>query len=872
MAFVLSDTDSQPTTILNSTEIIVGNNNNVVNAITGTPNQIITSGATGNVTLSLPQSISPTSNVVFNKLQITDGAHPGYIFISDSQGHGSWGLLDPSGIAGVAAITGTPNQIITSGATGNVTLSLPQSISPSSNVIFNQITTPTIIATNQNTTNILATTISSELILCTQLNSNFISTQTLSSSSIYSDSLYSDDVLTTSLNSNTVTASDIIVQNCSCVNLTTNLITSEVILTNTITASGIVIQSCSCVNLTSETLNSISVTTSSITAQSCSCVNLTSETLNSNTITSGIVTVSGQLTAQNLIVSDISANTLNVGTIYSNSVEASSMSVTDVNCSSTIISTGAIIHTVSAGILSVSGLSSRYLTSYNITVSGLNVSDMSANTLNVSTMYSNSIETSSLSVLTDISCNTLNCSSIWSAGVNSDTVTCKTISCSGIDTRKVNSYSITTSGLYSYTMNATEMITTPVLSSSVITLSGIISTSGLYQSLVLDISSNTISCFGGTANLSPVLSILSTPPLSPSLYASYIIDVSGTGVWSGKEGQIATWNGNSWLFYQPNNDDKVTITTGSGTGLAMVYNTGSWTNDHIGATLPTYNWVSTQSYLQNDISINSGNLYQANSYIPINTPFSTGLSGSTWKQLNAGTALLGDIKYSVRTTDHNNWLLCDGSSKSRTTYPDLFNLLAPSLGTCIISIASPCVVTLSGHGLVSGDAVSFETTGSLPTGIVITTKYYVNVLSVNTFNISLTYNGILVNTTGSQSGVQSARSTPYGNGNGTTTFNLPDPRGRTLGATGQGSGLTYRNKGLTVGEETHTLTESEMPSHSHSFTSYVADNTATIFIGGSLRLDPGGSSYGTSSTGGSQAHNNMQPTIFISNVFIYSVY
>lgn len=131
--------------------------------------------------------------------------------------------------------------------------------------------------------------------------------------------------------------------------------------------------------------------------------------------------------------------------------------------------------------------------------------------------------------------------------------------------------------------------------------------------------------------------------------------------------------------------------------------------------------------------------------------------------------------------------------------------------------------------------------------------------------------------------------TAFGSSSG-TTFNLPDARGRVLGAIGSGVGLTPRSLGDTVGAETHTLTTSEMPSHSHGVTdpghvhSYYNNvndqgvNTLTTQDSAADNADlgqtTGSSTTGITinNTGGGQAHNNMQPTEFIGNVFIFAKY
>lgn len=71
--------------------------------------------------------------------------------------------------------------------------------------------------------------------------------------------------------------------------------------------------------------------------------------------------------------------------------------------------------------------------------------------------------------------------------------------------------------------------------------------------------------------------------------------------------------------------------------------------------------------------------------------------------------------------------------------------------------------------------------------------------------------------------------TTYGAGDGSTTFNLPDLRGKT--AVGKHTSGTFTTLGASGGEENHTLITSEMPSHSHGGTTQ--GNTATTdSIGG----------------------------------------
>lgn len=57
--------------------------------------------------------------------------------------------------------------------------------------------------------------------------------------------------------------------------------------------------------------------------------------------------------------------------------------------------------------------------------------------------------------------------------------------------------------------------------------------------------------------------------------------------------------------------------------------------------------------------------------------------------------------------------------------------------------------------------------------------------------------------------------TTYG-GNGTTTFALPDLKGRTVVGVGQGPGLSNYSLGQVGGNESVTLTVNQLPAHTHN--------------------------------------------------------
>jgi microcystin-dependent protein len=167
--------------------------------------------------------------------------------------------------------------------------------------------------------------------------------------------------------------------------------------------------------------------------------------------------------------------------------------------------------------------------------------------------------------------------------------------------------------------------------------------------------------------------------------------------------------------------------------------------------------------------------------------------------------------------------------------------------------------------------------------------------------------------------------TTYGTGDGSTTFNIPDLRGRVIAGqddmggssanrlTNQTGGLDGDTLGATGGSETHTITEAQLAAHTHTFsattgsdgahqhhaanndsttdtldatdtiatTRAAGDNSSYVLSGNTTTADRGLTDSagahthavsGTSgSTGSGTAHNNVQPTIILNKIIFTNV-
>ena len=131
--------------------------------------------------------------------------------------------------------------------------------------------------------------------------------------------------------------------------------------------------------------------------------------------------------------------------------------------------------------------------------------------------------------------------------------------------------------------------------------------------------------------------------------------------------------------------------------------------------------------------------------------------------------------------------------------------------------------------------------------------------------------------------------TTYGAGDGSSTFALPDLRGRVVAGqddmggasadrlTDQTGGLNGDTLGDTGGSETQALTEANLPAHTHTFSDTDSITVGTLVSGDSVNRGGSGQLFSnnsvtvsisgtTSSVGSDTAHNNVQPTIILNYI------
>lgn len=202
---------------------------------------------------------------------------------------------------------------------------------------------------------------------------------------------------------------------------------------------------------------------------------------------------------------------------------------------------------------------------------------------------------------------------------------------------------------------------------------------------------------------------------------------------------------------------------------------------------------------------------------------------------------VGDYAWSARGTKAG-WLICDGTaSGNRTTHADLYAVLTFTLVGSLTN-ADPEVTGISSTAnLVAGMPV--EGVGIPPGTTVLSVDSGTAITLSAAATATLPAGGM--------------RFFPYGAGNGSTTFNVPDVRGRPL--VGKGTNVEHdmlgKSEGLAVGSRqllhTHTQTHTHTtPNHSHNVA--VAGTSAGAATSGT----EGGNLYATTANPVATPHHH----------------
>jgi microcystin-dependent protein len=241
------------------------------------------------------------------------------------------------------------------------------------------------------------------------------------------------------------------------------------------------------------------------------------------------------------------------------------------------------------------------------------------------------------------------------------------------------------------------------------------------------------------------------------------------------------------------------------------------------------------AFSYNRAKVNSRLLIQQQRYTPRgireNNTFTTG-ENAVW---NGDFDILSNAEVSIQSANNEN-------IKLKVTGAGIVNVEGPLVADNIYQRHPLLVPTGSYSLLVPTGSVSAYTGTSAPGGWLLCDGSDV---SRSTYDVLYAIIG-----------------TTYGVGNGSTTFNLPNLKGRVVVGL-DGAQTEFNTLGGTGGEKSHTLTVDEMPSHTHNYTdTYRTGNQGTDNAFSSETAADEGSTTVTKTTtsqGGGDAHNNLQP-------------
>jgi microcystin-dependent protein len=171
-------------------------------------------------------------------------------------------------------------------------------------------------------------------------------------------------------------------------------------------------------------------------------------------------------------------------------------------------------------------------------------------------------------------------------------------------------------------------------------------------------------------------------------------------------------------------------------------------------------------------------------------------SGLAWAPPgSAGVFAPGDLKFTSAFVIQNGWLAANAQAVSRSTYANLMT------ATTVTFTGTGSGATISG---LTSAITQFLAVGMDIEGSGLGASGTITSVSATSINVS----------PNPSTGSHSFTVFPNGNGDGSTTFQVIDMRGRVPIGIG-GSGSVAYAMGQLGGESTHTLSVSEMPTHTH---------------------------------------------------------
>ncbi len=201
---------------------------------------------------------------------------------------------------------------------------------------------------------------------------------------------------------------------------------------------------------------------------------------------------------------------------------------------------------------------------------------------------------------------------------------------------------------------------------------------------------------------------------------------------------------------------------------------------------------------------------------------------------------VGDYKFSAYQDDVKGWLKCDGRVLQQDAYPNLYTVI----GTAFGSSGAGTFRLPNCMGRVPA-AIGASTAGAHALGDVLGAETHTLTESEMP---SHTHTGT-TQSAGTHTHTGTTQSAGNHNHGGQTGTSSPAPWGQGIAALGGGNDVGEDNGAhshsiSSDGEHAHTFTSDSAGAHTHTFT--------------------------TDATGGGAAHNNMQPTIYLGNVFIFA--